>query len=75
MLGGEDNRPNSMGVNGQTGGRSAPTVWNSAFNKVQFWDGRADSLEAQAAGPVRGVMRSVCASRREVRQLICATVH
>lgn len=52
MLGGEDNRPNAMGVNGQTGGRSAPTVWNSAFNKVQFWDGRAASLEAQAAGPV-----------------------
>lgn len=52
MLGGEDNRPNSMGVNGQTGGRSAPTVWNSAFNTVQFWDGRAESLEAQAAGPV-----------------------
>ncbi|MFI3185202.1 MAG: cytochrome-c peroxidase [Methylococcaceae bacterium] len=52
MLGGEDNRPNSMGVNGQTGGRSAPTVWNSAFNTVQFWDGRAASLEAQAAGPV-----------------------
>lgn len=52
MLGGEDNRPNSMGVNGQTGGRSAPTVWNAAFNAVQFWDGRAPSLEAQAAGPV-----------------------
>jgi len=52
MLGGEDNRPNSMGVNGQTGGRSAPTVWNSAFNAVHFWDGRAPSLEAQAAGPV-----------------------
>ena len=52
MLGGEDNRPNAMGVNGQTGGRSAPTVWNSAFNAVQFWDGRAASLEAQAAGPV-----------------------
>jgi cytochrome c peroxidase len=52
MLGGDDNRPNSMGVNGQTGGRSAPTVWNAAFNAVQFWDGRAASLEAQAAGPV-----------------------
>ncbi len=52
MLGGEDNRPNSMGVHGQTGGRSAPTVWNAAFNKVQFWDGRAASLEEQAAGPV-----------------------
>lgn len=52
MLGGEDNRPNSVGVGAQTGGRSAPTVWNAAFNKVQFWDGRAASLEAQAAGPV-----------------------
>lgn len=52
MLGGEDNRPVAMGVNGQTGGRSAPTVWNAAFNVVQFWDGRAESLEAQAAGPV-----------------------
>lgn len=52
MLGGEDNRPNSMGVHGKTGGRSAPTVWNSAFNKVQFWDGRAASLEEQAGGPV-----------------------
>lgn len=52
MLGGEDNRPNSVGINAQTGGRSAPTVWNAAFNKVQFWDGRAASLEEQAAGPV-----------------------
>jgi len=52
MAGGEDNRANSMGVHGQTGGRSAPTVWNAAFSKVQFWDGRAPSLEAQAAGPV-----------------------
>ncbi len=52
MAGGEDNRPNSVGVHGQTGGRSAPTVWNSAFLTVQFWDGRAPSLEAQAKGPV-----------------------
>ena len=52
MLGGEDNRAGSVGVGGQVGGRSAPTVWNSAFNTVQFWDGRAASLEEQAAGPV-----------------------
>ena len=52
MLGGEDNRPNSMGVNGRTSGAAVPTVWNSAFNTVHFWDGRAPSLEAQAAGPV-----------------------
>lgn len=52
MLGGEDNRPNSMGVHGQTGGRSSPTVWNSAFSSSQFWDGRAATLEEQAKGPV-----------------------
>ncbi len=52
MLGGEDNRGGSVGVGGQVGGRSAPTVWNAAFNQVQFWDGRAASLEEQAAGPV-----------------------
>lgn len=52
MAGGEDNRGGSVGVKGQVGGRSAPTVWNAAFNSVQFWDGRAPSLEAQAKGPV-----------------------
>jgi cytochrome c peroxidase len=52
MLGGEDNRGGSVGVHGQVGGRSAPTVWNAAFNSVQFWDGRAPSLEEQAKGPV-----------------------
>lgn len=52
MEGGDDSRAFSMGVHGQLGGRSAPTVWNSAFHSVQFWDGRAASLEEQAKGPV-----------------------
>jgi len=52
MLGGEDNRAVSMGVHGKTGGRSAPTVWNSGFSSSQFWDGRAPTLEEQAKGPV-----------------------
>jgi cytochrome c peroxidase len=52
MAGGEDNRGGSVGVKAQVGGRSAPTVWNAAFNGTQFWDGRAPSLEAQAKGPV-----------------------
>jgi len=52
MEGGDDSRPVSMGVHGKTGGRSAPTVWNSAFHSVQFWDGRADLLEDQAKGPI-----------------------
>jgi cytochrome c peroxidase len=38
-------------VGGQVGSRNAPTVWNSGFQAVLFWDGRAASLEDQAAGP------------------------
>jgi cytochrome c peroxidase len=52
MEGGDDSRPVSMGVHGKTGGRNAPTVWNSAFHSVQFWDGRAPTLEEQVKGPV-----------------------
>jgi cytochrome c peroxidase len=52
MAGGDDSRPVSVGIKGQRGGRSAPTVWNSGFNTVQFWDGRAASLEDQAKGPL-----------------------
>jgi len=52
MAGGDDSRPGSIGVKNQVGGRGAPSVYNSAFNSVQFWDGRAPSLEAQAKGPV-----------------------
>lgn len=42
----------SIGVGGKRGGRQAPTVYNTAFNPVQFWDGRAGSLEEQAIGPI-----------------------
>jgi len=52
MLGGEDNTQFSTGVEGKKGGRNAPTVWNSKFHSVQFWDGRAKSLEEQAKGPM-----------------------
>lgn len=52
MLFGDDNRPTSAGVKGQLGGRSSPTVYNAAFLSVQFWDGRAGTLEDQAKGPI-----------------------
>ncbi|ALP52158.1 cytochrome C peroxidase [Candidatus Tenderia electrophaga] len=51
MSSGTDNRPTSVGVDGQRGGRNAPTVWNAAFMTAQFWDGRAATLEDQAKGP------------------------
>ena len=47
-----DAAPVSTGINGQKGGRSAPTVINRAYSTSQFWDGRAPSLEAQAIGPI-----------------------
>jgi cytochrome c peroxidase len=47
-----DRSPVSTGIRGLKGGMSAPTVFNSAYNLLQFWDGRALSLEDQAQGPV-----------------------
>ena len=51
-LGGADGLRVSVGINGVMGTVNAPTVINSGLNIAQFWDGRADSLEEQAAGPV-----------------------
>lgn len=51
-LGGTDRRNVSLGINGALGQLNAPTVFNSGFNFRQFWDGRAENLEAQASGPV-----------------------
>ena len=47
-----DGRPRSLGIHGQDAGRAAPTLWNVAFLHRFFWDARADSLEAQATGPL-----------------------
>jgi len=47
-----DSSKTSTGISGSIGGMNAPTVINSAFNRLQFWDGRAASLEEQAQGPV-----------------------
>ncbi|MGQ7848292.1 cytochrome-c peroxidase [Granulosicoccus sp. 3-233] len=52
QAGGDDGRATSVGMKGQIGNINAPTVLNSGHNFRQFWDGRADSLVAQALGPV-----------------------
>lgn len=48
--GGADSKSHSIGFRGQATGVNAPTVLNSAFNFVQFWNGRAATLEAQVDG-------------------------
>jgi cytochrome c peroxidase len=50
--GGAEPRATSTGIRGQIGPINAPTVLNAGLNFVQFWDGRAADLQAQAAGPV-----------------------
>ena len=48
--GGEDGRSVSTGALGASGSRSAPTLWNVAFQTIYFWDGRAHSLEEAIGG-------------------------
>lgn len=50
--GGTDQAQFSTGIKGQKGGINAPTSFNAALAVLQFWDGRAADLQAQAAGPV-----------------------
>jgi len=42
-----------VGIRGQLGGRNSPVSFNRILSGAQFWDGRADSLEAQAIGPIQ----------------------
>jgi cytochrome c peroxidase len=41
-------------------------VLNAAFNRFQFWDGRAPSLEVQAAGPMMAAAEMNMPSEQEV---------
>ncbi|MBS0196872.1 MAG: hypothetical protein JSR77_08945 [Planctomycetes bacterium] len=46
--------------------RHVPTLWNVAYNRWYFWDGRADTLWAQALDPIEmpnehGATREQCA--------------
>ncbi len=50
--GGVDGLAVSAGVQGLKGQRNSPTVFNAGLNFVQFWDGRARTLEEQIDGPV-----------------------
>ncbi len=51
-LGYSDRIPRAVGHDGQVGERNTPTVLNSGLFTSQFWDGRVDTLEEQALGPV-----------------------
>ena len=47
-----DGRMTAIGVPRRPLARHTPTLWNLAWARNVFWDGRARSLEEQAAGPI-----------------------
>jgi cytochrome c peroxidase len=51
-FGWEDGRKTAVGDNMVALRRNSPSILNRAWGQAFFWDGRADSLEAQATGPI-----------------------
>jgi cytochrome c peroxidase len=49
----EDGRPTAVGTRQQRLGRHTPTILNTAWAAALFWDGRAETLEEQALGPIQ----------------------
>jgi cytochrome c peroxidase len=47
-----DGLSRSVGVSGRALSRNTPTVINRAFSTLQFFDGRSQTLEAQATEPI-----------------------
>lgn len=47
-----DGKPGAVGVRGQVSSRRTPSIFNRAWGKSFFWDGRASSLEDQVLQPI-----------------------
>ena len=63
---GVDNQPVSDGDKGQKGTRNSPTVYNAAGHFVQFWDGRAPTVEEQAKGPILNPVEMAMPDQKKV---------
>ena len=55
-LGWSDAQPTAKGVKSKVLGRASPTIFNTAYNSIQMWDGRKKSLEDQAMGPMEATV-------------------
>lgn len=70
---GVDGKKTSVGHQGRTGNRNAPTVFNAAGHFAQFWDGRSGSIEDQAKGPILAAGEMAMPSGDEVVARLKAT--
>jgi len=66
---GVDGKDVSEGHKKQRGTRNSPTVYNAALQFVQFWDGRAETIEEQAKGPVINPVEMASTPERVVTTL------
>lgn len=73
--GGDDGQPTAIGHEGAANPShlNTPTVLNTAFSKRLFWDGRVDSLEKQAAGPLFAHFE-MASDKRRIEMLITSDV-
>lgn len=67
-----DGKRVSTGIQGKQGTRNAPSVLNAVFYELQFWDGRAASLEEQAKGPMINPVEMGMASHDDVVKAVRA---
>ena len=67
---GQDGNARSPGHDGSLGGRNSPTSFNAAGHFVQFWDGRAADVEAQAKGPVLNPVEMGMADAKAVEKTL-----
>jgi cytochrome c peroxidase len=67
---GVDGQATSDGHKGQLGDRNSPTVYNAAGHFVQFWDGRAADVEAQAKGPVMNPVEMAMPAEKVVVEVL-----
>ena len=52
-LGFSDGQAKGLGTFGKRLGRNSPHLYNLAWSRALFWDGRATTLEEQALGPIQ----------------------
>ncbi len=67
---GAESKRVSTGHKNQQGNRNAPTVYNAAGHFVQFWDGRAPTVEEQAKGPITNPVEMAMPSNAAAVQVI-----
>ena len=55
MFGWSDGLATARGAKSKVLGRASPTIVNTAYNRLQMWDGRKATLEDQAMGPMESM--------------------